>query len=430
MSAPQDTPPAENGAEPLARPRRTLWQRLGGEGLALSVLLHVLLVLIAIVWVVSTVTDGAGKKDPNLFATGAGGGAGGPKAKEYKTKVVPKNVKSLAKTNTRITSKNADSALAISSLPSLSNPMLTAGAIGGGSSKGFGSGSGGGIGSGKGIGSGGGRNFVSLFGMKGGGVNYGVIGNFYDFKQTRGGQPSEMYGNPDAASHNDPANAKPNSLYAREVKEFLVDRNWGVSSLGDKFRAPDALYASQIFIPPSAAAICPKAYGVEKNVKPSRWMAHYKGVVKVPQTGKVRFVGSGDDLLIVRWGRKVVLDSGYYQPVVGGGNVYNDFGGAKCTDIHPSSLPKPLRCGPWIQMTAGTEVPIEIAFGEMPGGSFFGVLCIEVMGSDGKGTGMKLLRFTKQPLPKEIQDPKVIRAKIDMQANGWIFTPVKDAGMR
>ncbi|MEY3391406.1 MAG: hypothetical protein RLZZ322_254, partial [Verrucomicrobiota bacterium] len=120
MSAPQDIPPAENGAEPLARPRRTLWRRLGGEGLALSVLLHVLLVLIAIVWVVSTVTDGGGKKDPNLFATGAGGGAGGPKAKEFKTKAVPKNVKSLAKTNTRITSKNADAAVAISSLPSLS----------------------------------------------------------------------------------------------------------------------------------------------------------------------------------------------------------------------------------------------------------------------------------------------------------------------
>ncbi|MEY3450132.1 MAG: hypothetical protein RL749_1762, partial [Verrucomicrobiota bacterium] len=48
MSDPQDTHPAEPGAEPLARPKRTLWQRLGGEGLALSVLVHVFLVLIAI----------------------------------------------------------------------------------------------------------------------------------------------------------------------------------------------------------------------------------------------------------------------------------------------------------------------------------------------------------------------------------------------
>ena len=116
MSEPQDKPPVETGAEPLARPRRTLWQRLGGEGLALSVLVHIVLVLIAIVWVVSTVTDGAGKKDPNAFATGAGGGAGGPKAKEFKTKLQPKNIKSLAKTNTRITSKNANASLAVASL--------------------------------------------------------------------------------------------------------------------------------------------------------------------------------------------------------------------------------------------------------------------------------------------------------------------------
>ena len=76
MSEPQDKPPVETGAEPLARPKSTLWQRLGGEGLALSVILHCLLVLIAVIWVVSTVTDLSGKKDPNTFATGAGGGSG------------------------------------------------------------------------------------------------------------------------------------------------------------------------------------------------------------------------------------------------------------------------------------------------------------------------------------------------------------------
>lgn len=128
--------------------------------MALSIIIHLLLVIIAIVWVVSTVTDLSGKKDPNAFATGAGGGSGGPKAKEYKTKLQPKNVKSLTKTSSRITSKNASAAMAISSVPTMANPLATAGAIGGGSSKGFGGGSGGGIGAGKGTGVGGGRNFV------------------------------------------------------------------------------------------------------------------------------------------------------------------------------------------------------------------------------------------------------------------------------
>ena len=99
--------------------------------MALSIIIHVLLVIIAVIWVVSTVTDLSGKKDPNTFATGAGGGSGGPKAKEYKTKLQPKNVKALTKTNSRITSKNANASMAISSLPSMTNPLATAGAIGG-----------------------------------------------------------------------------------------------------------------------------------------------------------------------------------------------------------------------------------------------------------------------------------------------------------
>ena len=158
MSAPQDESAEVSPSAPLHRPNRTLWQRLGGEGLALSVLIHGILVAIAVVWVISTVTDIAGKKDANSFATGAGGGSGGPKAKEYKTKLQPKNIKSLTKTNSRITSKNASATMSVSSLPSMANPLAIAGAIGGGSSKGFGGGSGGGIGAGKGVGSGGGKD--------------------------------------------------------------------------------------------------------------------------------------------------------------------------------------------------------------------------------------------------------------------------------
>ncbi len=410
--------------EPLARPRRTLWQRVGGEGLALSVLVHILLILIAVVWVVSTITDNAGKKDPNNFATGAGGGSGGPTAKQFKTKAVPKNIKSLAKANTRITSKNANSTLAVASLPSMANPLLSAGAVGGGSSKGFGGGSGGGIGSGKGVGVGGGKNFVSLFGAKGG-ASYGIQGIFYDFKQTAGGGRSSLYGNPDIADLRDPQyapqNGRQNASYAGEIREFIVKNNWAVSSLADKYRAPEPLYASQIFIPPGPAKECPKAYGVENKVKPSRWMAHYKGRVKCPQTGKFRFVGSGDDLLIVRWDRKVALDSGYYQPVVGNSFKYPDFGNAVCDDTHPSSLgARPLRAGPWIQIKSGDEVNIEIAFGEMPGGGLYGILCIEP-----QGQGLKLLRFNKDELPKEIRSSKGSDAKSDMQAEWWIFTALK-----
>jgi hypothetical protein len=425
MSEPQDKPPVETVAEPLARPRRTLWQRLGGEGLALSVLVHIVLVLIAIVWVVSTVTDGAGKKDPNSFATGAGGGAGGPKAKEFKTKLQPKNIKSLAKTNTRITSKNTNSAVAISSLPSMSNPLLSAGAIGGGASKGFGGGSGGGIGAGKGTGVGGGRNFVSLFGMKGGpNANAGgLIGTLYDLKQTADRKPTSAA----------PANTGI-APYRTSVREFL-ESGWSAGRLQRFFKSPDKLVSGQLFITGRSADDAPKAFEVEKLMKPSRWVVHYRCYVEMPSSMPFRFVGSGDDFLIVRWNRKIALDDGYETYLAGGGN-YKDFG-VKVTqeykvDRRPGGLHR-LKAGPWIQVTKGTKVPVEVLIGETPGGVFDCYLAIEVAKSstkvngqyEGEGT-LKLFRCSADPLPAGVgRDKRGLN--IDMDAKGWIFKVTPDS---
>ncbi|MFZ9979423.1 MAG: hypothetical protein ACO3HN_05690 [Opitutales bacterium] len=423
MSDPQDNPPAETGTEPLARPQRTLWQRLGGEGLALSVIVHVILVLIAIVWVVSTVTDGAGKKDPNTFATGAGGGAGGPKAKEYKTKLQPKNIKSLAKTNTRITSKNANSALAVASLPSMSNPLLSAGAIGGGASKGFGGGSGGGIGAGKGIGSGGGRNFVSLFGMKGGANVGGLIGTLYDLKQTSDRRPTAAA----PASTGIPP-------YRASVREFL-ESGWSAGRLQKFFKAPDKLVSGQLFITSRSANDAPKAFDVEKLMKPSRWVVHYRCYVEAPSSTAFRFVGSGDDFLIVRWNRKIALDDGYETYFSGRDGNYKDFGVKVSKEYKinraPGSLHR-LKAGPWIQVTKGTKVPVEVLIGETPGGVFDCYLAIEVAKSNNKvngqyeGTGrLKLFRCNDEPLPVELTRDKR-GLDIDMEATGWIFKVSKD----
>jgi hypothetical protein len=425
MSEPQDKPPVETSAEPLARPRRTLWQRLGGEGLALSVLVHIVLVLIAIVWVVSTVTDGAGKKDPNAFATGAGGGAGGPKAKEFKTKLQPKNIKSLAKTNTRITSKNANASLAVASLPSLSNPLLSAGAIGGGASKGFGGGSGGGIGAGKGVGAGGGRNFVSLFGMKGGpNANAGgLIGTLYDLKQTADRKPTSAA----------PANTGI-APYRTSVREFL-ESGWSAGRLQRFFKSPDKLVSGQLFITGRSADDAPKAFEVEKLMKPSRWVVHYRCYVEMPSSMPFRFVGSGDDFLIVRWNRKIALDDGYETYLAGGGN-YKDFG-VKVTqeykvDRRPGGLHR-LKAGPWIQVTKGTKVPVEVLIGETPGGVFDCYLAIEVAKSstkvngqyEGEGT-LKLFRCNADPLPAGVARDKR-GLNIDMEAKGWIFKVTPDS---
>jgi hypothetical protein len=167
---PEGLPPPPVSAEPplqTARGRRSFWSKLGGEGLTISIIVHAVLILIAAIWVISTVTDSV-KKDPDSFATGAGGGNAGDRAKNQPHKVVPKNAKTLAKNAARITSRNANAAISLPDLPVSSSAAMMSGMTAGGSSKGFGGGSGGGIGSGMGVGVGNGRNFVgkSVMGAK------------------------------------------------------------------------------------------------------------------------------------------------------------------------------------------------------------------------------------------------------------------------
>ena len=408
------------------RAKRTFWQRFGGEGFIVSVGIHVLLILLAAFLIIS-VTKESAKKDPNSFATGSGGGAAGEKAKQFKTRLQPKNPKTTAKTPTRITSKSTTATIALPDVPSVAVSSMNAGLMGGGSSKGFGGGSGGGIGSGMGVGRGNGKNFVSVFGSKMA-VN-GLPGTFYDFKQNRSGKPTPMMGGA-PEKFGDPSNNSAISLYVKEVKDFF-DKGFSATALHDVFRAPDTLLASQIFIPPCPATEAPKAYGVGELCKPSRWIAHYKGAVKSAQNGKFRFVGSGDDFLVIRWDRKVVLDSGYGQYVVGDGNVYPGFGKKPFNETHASQLGKPLRCGPWITATRDKEIPLEIVIGETPGGTFYAVVLIEVADASGKPDGqLRLFRMTTDELPEVIKNGHPSIPGVDMTGGDWIFKPVKSTVSR
>ena len=166
----------EPGPDPKAegQPKKSLFShrifRFGGEGLAVSLVIHSLLLFLATAWVVSVATSN--KKEPNTFATGAGGGNGGERAISQKTRAKPNSPKSLTKSASKITSKNANAQIALPEMPDLSRVALGAMAT---SSKGFGGGAGGGVGGAVGIGKGG-KNFTgrSVMGMKISGANIAV----------------------------------------------------------------------------------------------------------------------------------------------------------------------------------------------------------------------------------------------------------------
>ena len=411
----------EPTGEPL-RPRLPFWKRIGGEGLVISVVLHAILLVIFAVWVIATITDTA-TTDPDTFATGSGGGAKGERAKIFEHKMRPKNAQQLARNTSRITSKSATASVALPDLPTTSTPSLMSGMTGGGSSKGFGDGSGGGIGAGKGVGVGNSRNFVGLFGAKFG-AN-GLSGTFYDIKQTkeRKATNAQPY----------PAGMEP---YRDVIRSFLSS-NWNTSKFERYFRAPETLMMSQLFIPGRSASAAPVAFGVEKEVQPSRWLVHYKGTVRAPQAGTFRFVGSGDDWLIVRWNRKIAFDEGYETYAIKNGR-YTDFSQVVDVQVPIDRTPGGrhyLKCGPWITVRKGDAIPIEILMGEGPGGSFDVYLAIEVAKPKkekgefvGEGS-LKLFRTTNDPVPEEIQNPGR-NLTIDMQAEGWVFEATKTTTSR
>jgi hypothetical protein len=160
--APEDRPKPSSPAFRLFR--------FGGEGLLASLAIHGLLLFTATAWVVSVAV--IQNKEPNTFATGAGGGRGGERAIAQKAKAKPNAPKSLTRSPTKLTSKSATAQIALPEMPDVSRAALSGMAA---SSKGFGGGVGGGIGTGAGLGKGG-KNFTgrAVMGMKISGANIAV----------------------------------------------------------------------------------------------------------------------------------------------------------------------------------------------------------------------------------------------------------------
>ena len=129
-----------------------------------------------------------------------------------------------------------------------------------------------------------------------------LTGSLYDLKQSKGGAPTKVAPG---------GKVDKNELYS--VASTFV-KSWSQSALARYYKSPTQLYASSFFVPKAKASLAPEAFQCANKVKPAAWLVVYRGKVKSPVTGKIRFVGTGDDFIGVRFGGKVVLEGGYLQP--------------------------------------------------------------------------------------------------------------------
>jgi hypothetical protein len=219
-------------------------------------------------------------------------------------------------------------------------------------------------------GSGAGGAAVPFFGFKesrGGGA---LVGKFYDLKQLANGQPSKL----------DQQNG-----YPAELAKFV--NGWNESTFDKYFSGPNPLYTTQIFIPKINANQGPMSFGLGGRVQPKMWVVHYKGNVIPTESGTFHFVGMCDDVLVVRFNGRVVLDSGSTTPT---GHAPQKFYASAGLQLDPKmNWYKGLGVGDPVQVTGGQSYPIDVLIGEWPGGDFKAFLMIEKEGvqyeKDAKG---------------------------------------------
>lgn len=194
----------------------------------------------------------------------------------------------------------------------------------------------------------------------------GLAGKLYDFKQSPDGDEIRY-------------NLADREEFVERVLRLQRSR-FSATSLRRHFVAPNSLYLTHLAIPDSSASAGPEYFGAKDSIKPSGWMAHYRGQVVVPKSGTYRFSGLGDDYLVLMingrerlvacWGDIQERVAGRWEPTEPSGQFTSPMPGMK------------LVFGDWIRLKEGDVIDLDLGIGERPGGKVGFVLHVEEKGVD------------------------------------------------
>ncbi|MCW1923164.1 hypothetical protein OKA05_11420 [Luteolibacter arcticus] len=361
--------------KPIARPKpapagdadhgkaKGVWRKLGGSALSISLLAHAVFILLAIFLFIRWIEPPQEKID---FIPGGGGGgsAGSEVSHKIQQKVRQQMTPTVLSKRIASTSLTAEFSLPDSSneLPDPSLPIEMAaaslgkgGGAGGGSGTGIGTGAGRGTGPGSGLGIGQGFMDPNPFGTTGGA---GLVGTFYDFKR-------------DQKNKDTGVKAPDEKDYTSIVRGFIKSSKWAPPSKHKHFTADTKLRSKAFTYQLMQDTEAAKAFQCPDS-GPGMWVAHYTGRVKVTETGIFRFVGWGDNCMVIGFDSKVVFDSSFWhftrspRELVGNG-----------VPGHPTL---PIYSGEWIELRKGQSIKVDVLIGDA-GGVFTVAAMIEKQGA-------------------------------------------------
>ena len=208
---------------------------------------------------------------------------------------------------------------------------------------------------------------MDLFGSDKRGAGNEFVGHFFDLKQDPKGRLTDIG---ELVVAGEEYKKQASSMYYEVLQRFFS--GWAPSRLNDYFMAPREKFTTTFIVPEISANEAPMAFGVEDQVKPMKWIALYKGQIAAPETGKYRFCGCADDVMVVRVKGDVVLDASLHNKT-GWESSDPDSGKFRLYKME-------MAIGDWMYLKKGSVVSMEVLLGEEPGGRFYCQLYIQQEG--------------------------------------------------
>jgi hypothetical protein len=165
--------------------------------------------------------------------------------------------------------------------------------------------------------------------------------------------------------------------YYKELGRF-IDSGWNPHSFSMYYRSPQKLYSTFFYIPMSASETVPRSFGIPDEVYTMNWCAHYKGKMMSKTGGRFRFWGRGENVLVVRLGKKVVLVGGHILAA----ELMSDWRSTAEEHREFYRGHGPMGVGDWFDLEPGVPVEMEVLFGDTGGWWTQATLTIEEDGVD------------------------------------------------